>query len=72
MVCCGFYGGNKMNFLTTAEQAKIWNISQRRVAILCKEGRVEGAMLKGKTWLIPEGVEKPIDPRKERKNQKSE
>lgn len=56
-----------MNFLTTAEQAKIWNISQRRVAILCKEGRVEGAMLKGKTWLIPEGVEKPIDPRKERK-----
>lgn len=58
-----------MNFLTTAEQAKVWNISQRRVAILCKEGRVEGAMLKGKTWLISEGVEKPIDPRKERKSE---
>ena len=72
VVCCGFDGGNNMNFLTTAEQAKIWNISQRRVAILCKEGRVEGAMLKGKTWLIPEGAEKPIDPRKERKNEKSE
>ena len=43
-----------MNFLTTAEYAKIWNISQRRVAIYCKEGRIDGAVLKGKTWLIPE------------------
>lgn len=56
-----------MNYLTTAEQAKIWNISQRRVAILCKEGRVKGAVLKGKTWLIPEGAEKPEDPRRVQK-----
>lgn len=53
-----------MNFLTTAEYADIWKISQRRVAIYCKEGRIEGAVLKGKTWLIPKGVEKPKDPRK--------
>ena len=45
-----------MNFLTTAEYAKIWNISQRRVAIYCKEGRIDGAVLKGKTWLIPENT----------------
>lgn len=57
-----------MEFLTTAEQAKIWNISQRRVAILCKEGRIDGAVLKGKTWLIPEGTEKPDDPRRVRNN----
>ena len=25
-----------MEYLTTAEQAEIWKISQRRVAILCK------------------------------------
>lgn len=52
-----------MNFLTTAEYAKIWKISQRRVAIYCKEGRIEGAVLKGKTWIIPENIEKPKDPR---------
>ncbi len=45
-----------MDFLTTAEYAKIWNISQRRVAIYCKEGRIDGAVLKGKTWLIPENT----------------
>lgn len=57
-----------MDFLTTAEYAKIWNISQRRVAIYCKEGRIEGAVLKGKTWLIPENTKKPEDPRRAQKN----
>ena len=56
-----------MNFLTTAEYAKIWNISQRRVAIYCKEGRIDGAILKGKTWLIPENTKKPVDPRRVQK-----
>ena len=56
-----------MNFLTTAEYAKIWNISQRRVAIYCKEGRIAGAVLKGKTWLIPENTQKPEDPRRVQK-----
>ena len=51
-----------MNFLTTAEYAKIWNISQRRVAIYCKEGRINGAVLKGKTWLIPENTKKSLLP----------
>ena len=41
-----------MNYLTSAEQAKEWNVSQRWVAILCKDGRIEGAVLKGHTWLM--------------------
>lgn len=57
-----------MNYLTTAEFAKIWNISQRRVAIYCKEGRIQGAELKGRTWLIPDNTKKPDDPRITRKN----
>lgn len=56
-----------MEYLTTAEYSKIWNVSQRRIAIYCKEGRIEGAVLKGKTWLIPSGVKKPEDPRKKNK-----
>ena len=58
-----------MEYLTTAEFAKKWNISQRRVAIYCKEGRIKGASLKGRTWLIPEDTEKPDDPRRLKKKQ---
>ena len=56
-----------MGYLTTAEFAEKWGISQRRVGIYCKEGRLEGAMIKGNTWLIPEDAKKPEDPRKTRK-----
>ena len=56
-----------MEYLTTAELAEKWGISQRRVGIYCKEGRLEGAMIKGKTWLIPVDVKKPEDPRKSKK-----
>lgn len=57
-----------MEFLTTTEMAKQWNISRRRIATLCREGRIAGAVLKGRTWLIPEDAEKPDDPRRIRKN----
>ena len=48
--------------------AKKWDILRRRVTTLCAQGRIEGAILKGNTWLIPENVEKPDDPRRVRKN----
>lgn len=60
-----------MNYLTSAECAKKWNVSQRRVAIYCKEGRIEGAVLKGRMWMIPSNVEKPDDPRRVRKNEQN-
>ena len=53
-----------MELLTSVEMAKEWNVSQRWVSILCKDGRIEGAVLKGHTWLIPEGTKKPDDPRR--------
>lgn len=56
-----------MELLTTSEMAKKWDISRRRVTTLCIEGRIEGAILKGNTWLIPENTEKPDDPRRVRK-----
>ena len=55
-----------MELLTTKEIAEQWNISARRVALLCEEGRLEGAVKKGKTWLIPIDVEKPEDGRYKR------
>ena len=56
-----------MELLTTSEMAKKWDISRRRVTTLCAEGRIEGAILKGNTWLIQENTEKPYDPRRVRK-----
>ncbi|MBR4543001.1 MAG: helix-turn-helix domain-containing protein [Lachnospiraceae bacterium] len=55
-----------MEYLTTSEIAKIWGITARRVQILCKEGRIEGAINKG-IWLIPDTTPKPNDARKGRK-----
>lgn len=48
-----------MGVLTSGEIAKMWNISERSVRNYCKQGRVKGAELKGKTWIIPEEAEKP-------------
>lgn len=53
-----------MDYLTSAQQAKEWNVSQRWVSILCKQGRIAGAVLMGHMWLIPKGTKKPDDPRK--------
>ena len=53
-----------MDYLSSAEIAKKWNVSQRRVAVFCKEGRVQGAVLIGRMWMIPKDAEKPIDPRR--------
>ncbi len=52
-----------MEYLTTTEVAEKWNISRRRVSVLCKEGRIEGAILKAHTWLVPSDAKKPEDPR---------
>ncbi len=53
-----------MDYLSTTEIAEKWNISRRRVSILCKEGRIPGAFLKGHMWLVPADAEKPEDLRK--------
>lgn len=42
-----------VEYLTSEECAAKWNISQRREAIYCKEGRIEGAVLKGRMRMIP-------------------
>lgn len=55
-----------MDFLTTKELSEKWNISQRRIAVLCEENRIEGAIKKGKTWLIPSDLKKPTDGRYKR------
>lgn len=48
-----------MNYISVAEAAKRWNLSERSVRNYCAAQRVEGAVLVGKTWKIPETAVKP-------------
>lgn len=48
-----------MKYLSVADMAKKWNLSERSVRNYCAKGRVDGANLIGKTWQIPENTEKP-------------
>lgn len=52
-----------LSFMSAKEAAEKWDISQRRVAILCSENRIDGAMMVGNMWIIPSTAEKPIDKR---------
>ena len=61
-----------MEYLTTVEMSKKWNISSRRIGVLCAEGRIEGTIKKGKMWLIPADAEKPTDARFKSNNTKEE
>ena len=48
-----------MKYLSVAEAAHLWGLSERSVRNYCAQGRIEGAFLTGKTWNIPETAEKP-------------
>lgn len=48
-----------MNYLSVAETAKKWNMSERGVRNYCSQGKIPGAFLTGKTWNVPENAEKP-------------
>jgi hypothetical protein len=52
-----------MEYLTSPEMSEKWGISSRRISLLCAEGRIDGVIKKGKTWLIPSDAKKPADAR---------
>ena len=52
-----------LSYISAKEAAEKWGISQRRVAILCSENRISGAMMVGNMWIIPSFAEKPADKR---------
>ena len=47
------------NYISVKETAKRWNISPRRIQMLCNENKVLGAKKHSGVWLIPCGVKKP-------------
>ena len=53
-----------LQYITAREAAEKWNISQRRVSVLCAENRIPGVAMLGNMWIIPRDAKKPTDARK--------
>lgn len=52
-----------MVYLSVTQVSQKWGISNRRIQILCKEGRIKGAVRIGYAWAIPADAAKPADAR---------
>lgn len=50
-------------FMTVKQAAEKWGISDRRIRVLCSEGKIPGAFQEGRGWKIPADAEKPADGR---------
>lgn len=53
-----------MKYMSSREASEKWKISDRRIRVLCNEGRIEGAIKIGRNWSIPIDAAKPADARK--------
>jgi len=64
------------DWITPKQAAERWGISDRRVQYLCTNGKIDGVLRLGRTWLIPKDAPKPIDGRtkvaREIKSQKND
>lgn len=50
-------------YMTVKQAAQKWGISDRRVRVLCSEGKISGVVREGRSWKIPENADKPTDGR---------
>ena len=51
-------------YISVNDAASKFNISKRRVQVLCEQGRIDGANMVSGVWLIPDTASKPIDGRR--------
>lgn len=52
-----------MEYMKATQTTKQWGISDRKVRILCQQGKIEEVIQKGRSYLIPCDTVKPIDGR---------
>lgn len=50
-------------YMNIKEASEKWEISPRRIQVLCSEGRIDGASKLGREWAIPIDADKPTDNR---------
>lgn len=59
-------------YVSVAEIAERWQLTARRVQILCNQNRIEGAVKQSGVWLIPFDAEKPERLSADQKNGKNQ
>ncbi len=60
-----------MKYMSAPQAAEKWGISERRVQILCAQGRIPGVSKLGYMWLVPSDAQKPVDGRVKRRKEKN-
>lgn len=55
-----------MQYMDVHEASLKWNLTERRITSLCRDGRIPGARKEGRAWLIPANTQKPEDKRSAR------
>lgn len=50
-------------YISVKQASEKWSISDRRVRVLCSEGKIPGAYQDGRSWKIPADAAKPVDGR---------
>ena len=59
-----------MDYITTKEAAEKWGLTERRVQVLCRQGKIPGVARLGWAWAIPKDAKKPEDGRYNRNTNK--
>ena len=52
-----------MEYLSIKQISERWELSPRRIQVLCANGRINGAVRIGYAWAIPSDAEKQSDAR---------
>ena len=47
-------------YISVKQAAEKWGISDRRVRILCAEGKIPDVIREGRSWKIPENAKIPL------------
>ncbi len=52
-----------MNYISVRQTAEKWGLSDRRVRLLCEQGKIEGMIREGRSYRIPANAIRPLDGR---------
>ncbi|NLB40950.1 MAG: Fic family protein [Clostridiales bacterium] len=52
-----------MEYMSTKQASEKWGVSDRRIRMLCEQGRIEGVIKQGRSYRIPVDAIKPLDKR---------
>jgi hypothetical protein len=60
-----------LDWISPLQASEAWGITERQVQSLCKNGKIEGVVKWGRSWLIPKNTLKPVDGRTKQAKEKA-